>query len=153
MITLASLPFWLERGGGITPSSRERHKGIIGRGDNRDLGFVDAIFEGEIRNGKFFLVDTQCSIFFSFVSIESYLQARSRGRGSGGLEPPQKFSDLNLILLQKWKFSTKMDSFNTLRQRAKKLVQNTNVHINKIYNNYSYIILFNLKKNSININI
>ena len=28
-----------------------------------------------------------------------------------------------------------MDSFNTLRQRAKKLVQNTNVHINKVYNN------------------
>ena len=78
-------------GGGITPSSRERHKGIIGRGDNRDLGFVDAIFEGEIRNGKFFLVDTQCSIFFSFLSIESYPQAHSRWRGRGGSSPPEIF--------------------------------------------------------------
>ena len=50
------------------------------------------------------------------------------GGAGGGSSPPQKFSDLNLILLQKWKFSTKMDSFNTLRQRAKKLVQNTNVY-------------------------
>ena len=50
------------------------------------------------------------------------------GAGGGAQAPPQKFSDLNLILLQKWKFSTKMDSFNTLRQRAKKLVQNTNVY-------------------------
>ena len=32
------------------------------------------------------------------------------GGGAGGLEPPQKFSDLIKILLQKWNFSTKMDS-------------------------------------------
>ena len=33
------------------------------------------------------------------------------GGGTGGARaPPQKFSDLNKILLQKWNFSTKMDS-------------------------------------------
>ena len=42
---------------------------------SRDPGFVDAIFEGESRNQKFFLVDPQCSIFPSFLSIESYLRS------------------------------------------------------------------------------
>ena len=39
---------------------------------SRDPEFVDAIFEGEIRDRKFFLVDPQCSIFLSFLAIESY---------------------------------------------------------------------------------
>lgn len=42
---------------------------------SRDPGFVDAIFEGEIRDQKFFLVDPQCSILPSFLSIESYLRS------------------------------------------------------------------------------
>ena len=38
-----------------------------------------------------------------------YLQARSRGRGRGA-RAPKKFSDLNLSLLQKWNFASKIDS-------------------------------------------
>ena len=36
---------------------------------SRDPEFVDATFEGEIRDRKFFVVDPQCSIFLSFLQV------------------------------------------------------------------------------------
>ena len=51
---------------------------------------------------------TRTPLFYNLSTGKNFnVQARSRGRGRGGLEPPQKFSDLNHccksgIFLLKW---------------------------------------------------
>ena len=87
---------------------------------------------------------SDCSRVLEYAKIRTVLQ--------------QSFTSLTLILKKynpvflQLTINQSIIYFNTLRQRAKNSFK-IRTCINKIYNNYSYIILFNFKNNSINIYI